>query len=428
MEPLPPAVSASTASVTNPATSPSPISTAMEQQTQQQQQQQQQEQSALQHQHQAQQIQHHLKQQQQQQHQQQQQPQQYALKWNDYQTSMLTSFRHLRDEEDFVDVTLACDQRSFTAHKVVLSACSPYFRKLLKANPCEHPIVILRDVPADDVENLLSFMYNGEVNIGHEHLPEFLKTAHLLQIRGLADVKNTNNTFSMPLSTSTKPLSNVVNNKGSNSGHNNNVNNNTNVSCSMIGSSGSNKLNFLAAATQANHWDLTDNESNRNNHLTPPPQKRIKSADLFRAQHGISPERLLIEREFPVAGQHPLTRTRSRETSRDREREMRESLLGQALENSNGLQKLHGDLSSLHAQSAGEDSNSSDTEPSDRGDGPHDGTTMDSLDNQRSHTFPSAFLGLQGISGLLPGPSGMAANDFVWTKIANKSNFHIKLL
>jgi hypothetical protein len=41
----------------------------------------------------------------------------------------------LRDEEDFVDVTLACDNnRSFTAHKVVLSACSPYFRKLLKVS------------------------------------------------------------------------------------------------------------------------------------------------------------------------------------------------------------------------------------------------------------------------------------------------------
>jgi hypothetical protein len=39
--------------------------------------------------------------------------------------------------------------------KVVLSACSPYFRKLLKANPCEHPIVILRDIRSEDVENLL---------------------------------------------------------------------------------------------------------------------------------------------------------------------------------------------------------------------------------------------------------------------------------
>ena len=81
--------------------------------------------------------------------------QQYALKWNDFQSSILSSFRHLREEEDFVDVTLACDQRSFTAHKVVLSACSPYFRKLLKANPCEHPIIILRDVRCEDIESLL---------------------------------------------------------------------------------------------------------------------------------------------------------------------------------------------------------------------------------------------------------------------------------
>lgn len=90
----------------------------------------------------------------------------------------------------------------------------------------------------------------------------------------------------------------------------------------------------------SNHWDLSELEGNRKSHLTPPPQKRIKSADLFRAQHGISPERLLIDRDFPVAGQHPLTRNRSRDTSKDRDRslELRESLLGQALENSNGQQ------------------------------------------------------------------------------------------
>lgn len=58
--------------------------------------------------------------------------QQYSLRWNDFHSSILSSFRHLRDEEDFVDVTLACDGCSFTAHKVVLSACSPYFRSLLK--------------------------------------------------------------------------------------------------------------------------------------------------------------------------------------------------------------------------------------------------------------------------------------------------------
>jgi len=59
----------------------------------------------------------------------------FSLRWHDFQSSILSSFRHLRDSEDFVDVTLACDGgRYFTAHKMVLSACSPYFRHLLKVS------------------------------------------------------------------------------------------------------------------------------------------------------------------------------------------------------------------------------------------------------------------------------------------------------
>lgn len=382
--------------------------------------------------------------------QQQQQQQHYALKWNDFQTSMLSSFRHLRDEEDFVDVTLACDQRSFTAHKVVLSACSPYFRKLLKANPCEHPIVILRDIRCEDVENLLSFMYNGEVNVSHEQLSDFLKTAHLLQVRGLADVNGSTSKLS---SISSTKLSLGSNNNINNVNNSNSIVSNMNncappssavVAALTTSSSSTPAVQELKASPSpvrqiksTHHWDLSD--ENRTSHLTPPPQKRIKSADLFRAQHGISPERLLIDREFPVnsssgnsnSGQHPLTRERnrdrdhSRETSRDRDRdrdrslELRDSLLSQALESGQqmSVNQKHPDLASLHAQSAGEESNSSDTEPSDRGDGQLDGT-MDSmngsLDNQRSHSFPSAFMGLQGIPGLLPGPSGMHGGaDFV---------------
>ncbi|XP_024867119.1 protein bric-a-brac 2-like isoform X3 [Temnothorax curvispinosus] len=116
--------------------------------------------------------------------------QQYSLRWNDFQASILSSVRQLRDVEDFVDVTLACDSCSFTAHKIVLSACSPYFRNLLKANPCPHPIVILKDVASSDMESLLRFMYHGEVHVGQEQLPAFLKTAQMLQVRGLADVNS----------------------------------------------------------------------------------------------------------------------------------------------------------------------------------------------------------------------------------------------
>ncbi|KAK2722185.1 protein abrupt-like [Artemia franciscana] len=116
--------------------------------------------------------------------------QHFSLRWNDYQSSILSSFRHLRDSEDFIDVTLACDGKSFTAHKIVLSACSPYFRHMLKANPCQHPIVILRDVMPDDMQALLSFMYNGEVSVSNEQLPGVLRTARMLQIKGLADVNS----------------------------------------------------------------------------------------------------------------------------------------------------------------------------------------------------------------------------------------------
>lgn len=69
---------------------------------------------------------------------QQQQQQLYSLRWHDFQSSILSSFRHLRDVEDFVDVTLACDGKSFTAHKMVLSACSPYFRHLLKVSSFQY--------------------------------------------------------------------------------------------------------------------------------------------------------------------------------------------------------------------------------------------------------------------------------------------------
>ena len=56
----------------------------------------------------------------------------FRLRWDNFPQSVVSSFRKLKEEEDFVDVTLACNSKQFTAHKVVLSACSPYFRRLLK--------------------------------------------------------------------------------------------------------------------------------------------------------------------------------------------------------------------------------------------------------------------------------------------------------
>lgn len=58
--------------------------------------------------------------------------QHFCLRWNNYRTNITAEFEVLREGEHFVDVTLACDGRQLKAHKVVLSACSPYFKDLLQ--------------------------------------------------------------------------------------------------------------------------------------------------------------------------------------------------------------------------------------------------------------------------------------------------------
>jgi len=113
---------------------------------------------------------------------------QFCLKWNNYQASLTSAFKNLLEEEDFVDVTLTAENQTLKAHKVVLSACSPYFRDLLKGiNPWQHPVLVLRDVPFLDLHTILAFVYVGEVNVIQDNLQSFLKTAELLQIKGLTE-------------------------------------------------------------------------------------------------------------------------------------------------------------------------------------------------------------------------------------------------
>ncbi|XP_063236259.1 broad-complex core protein isoforms 1/2/3/4/5-like isoform X2 [Bacillus rossius redtenbacheri] len=112
--------------------------------------------------------------------------QQICLKWNSFQSNIVTSFEKLWEEEGLVDVTLASDGQCIQAHKVMLSACSPFFRKVFQSNPCQHPVIILQDVHFSELESLLCFVYKGEVSIDQESLPALLRAAETLQIRGLS--------------------------------------------------------------------------------------------------------------------------------------------------------------------------------------------------------------------------------------------------
>ena len=112
----------------------------------------------------------------------------FCLRWNDFETNISAAFQELRDDEDFFDVTLCCGPDGtdrLRAHKVILSACSPFFRGILKNNPHENPLIYLRGVTMEDLNAMLNFMYHGEANITQEDLNSFLAVAEDLDVKGL---------------------------------------------------------------------------------------------------------------------------------------------------------------------------------------------------------------------------------------------------
>jgi len=109
----------------------------------------------------------------------------FCLRWNDFETNISVAFRELREEKDFFDVTLACDDSQIQAHKVILSACSPFFRNVLRRNPHQHPLLYLKGVKYAELLSVLNFMYMGEVNVAQEELNSFLAVAEDLRVKGL---------------------------------------------------------------------------------------------------------------------------------------------------------------------------------------------------------------------------------------------------
>jgi len=71
------------------------------------------------------------------------------------------------------------------AHKVILSACSPFFRNILRRNQHQHPLLYLKGVKYTDLQSVLNFMYHGEVNVAQEDLNSFLAVAEDLRVKGL---------------------------------------------------------------------------------------------------------------------------------------------------------------------------------------------------------------------------------------------------
>ena len=109
----------------------------------------------------------------------------FCLKWNDFETNISTAFREIRDDKDLLDCTLSCGPQQLQAHKLILSACSPFFRTVFKQNPHTHPLLYLKGISFTDLQAVITFMYHGEVNVAQEDLNNFLQVAEELKVKGL---------------------------------------------------------------------------------------------------------------------------------------------------------------------------------------------------------------------------------------------------
>ena len=101
-------------------------------------------------------------------------------------TNTSKAFGLLRNEDFLQDVTLVGeDNHQVAAHKLVLSACSDYFKTIFKTNKHNHPLLCLEGMSSSDISNILDYMYHGEVKIFQDDLDRFLAIAQRFKLKGL---------------------------------------------------------------------------------------------------------------------------------------------------------------------------------------------------------------------------------------------------
>ena len=111
-----------------------------------------------------------------------------CLQWNDFKENVNSAFGRLRDDKEFSDVTLACeDGQQMEAHKVILAASSPFFEKILQRNKHPHPLIYFSGFHSRDLVAILDFLYTGEANVNQEDLDSFLEIADELKLKGFTN-------------------------------------------------------------------------------------------------------------------------------------------------------------------------------------------------------------------------------------------------
>ena len=99
-----------------------------------------------------------------------------CLQSNDFRENVSSAFGDLRQDKEFTDVTLVCeDGQQVEAHKVVHVASSPFFLNILKRNKNPHPLIYMTDVKSNNLMAMVDFMYQRGANVFQEDFDSFFQ-------------------------------------------------------------------------------------------------------------------------------------------------------------------------------------------------------------------------------------------------------------
>ena len=109
-----------------------------------------------------------------------------SIKWREFEANIRGHFISLREDKKIFDVTLATeDGQQIQAHKIILSAGSNFSSDIFIRNNNVNMLIYLKGMESPLLENILDFLYNGEVFLSQDNLQAFLDIGRHLKVKGI---------------------------------------------------------------------------------------------------------------------------------------------------------------------------------------------------------------------------------------------------
>ncbi|KFD50567.1 hypothetical protein M513_08516, partial [Trichuris suis] len=104
--------------------------------------------------------------------------------------SVLENMYNMRKQRELCDVVILVGTKRIYAHRVVLGACSPYFRAMFTTEMAEsrQTEVTIKDVDENALEMLIDFCYTSSIVIEESNVQQLLPAACLMQMQEIQDV------------------------------------------------------------------------------------------------------------------------------------------------------------------------------------------------------------------------------------------------